>query len=104
MKLSGVYIIGGGGFSKQVVDSFIHNKIQINGIFDDKYNTNLFYYKYPIVGKITDIKKYNKNINLFCGIGDNQVRKRIVQEYNKSKDKKKIKKSIEKAKGEPISL
>jgi sugar O-acyltransferase (sialic acid O-acetyltransferase NeuD family) len=82
MLLRGVYIVGGGGFSKQVVDSFVQRGIQINGIFDDN-KKGVFYHKYPIVGTIKDIHNYDLSINLFCGIGDNQTRKQIVTELNK---------------------
>jgi len=77
-----VYIIGAGGFSKQVVDILKMRNIPITGVFDnllDKGST--YYYQYPIIDKIDNVKKYlKKDSKLFCGIGDNQFRKNIIQD------------------------
>ena len=73
-----VYIIGCGGNCKIVVDICELNKYQIMGIFDDKYEgkTIVGYKQYKIIGKVSDIVKYNK-INIVNSIGNNNIRKKI---------------------------
>lgn len=78
---NGVYIIGAGGHSKQVIDCFKHSKIPIKGIFDDD-KTGMYYHDYQIIGKVSDIDKLlDKTENLFCGIGDNKIRQIIIEHY-----------------------
>jgi sugar O-acyltransferase (sialic acid O-acetyltransferase NeuD family) len=79
-KLKYVYLIGAGGFSKQVIDSYLSYNVKIIGIFDD-FRTGPFYRNIPIIGKLNTM---NKNIkpkeNVFVTIGDNNIRKKIISD------------------------
>lgn len=77
-RLKSVYLIGAGGFSKQVIDSYLFYNIKILGIFDD-FRTGLFYKNIPIIGKIDMVHSIIKpKENIFITLGDNNIRKNIV--------------------------
>lgn len=78
-----VFLLGAGGFTKQVIDVLKMNKIIVTGIFDDTKPINCIYYNdYKIIDKISNVSKYiDKDDYLFCGIGDNIIRKDIVSNY-----------------------
>lgn len=75
-----VFLLGAGGFTKQIVDILKMKQINISGIFDDTKSINSnYYHDYKIIDNIHNIHKYiGKNDVLFCGIGDNTIRKEIV--------------------------
>jgi len=82
-----IIIIGSGGHSNiaiQEIDKI--NKFNIIGFIDEKKN---FQNGKKILGniKFLEDKFNNKRVNLFCAIGDQKVRKRIVKRLNKSKIK-----------------
>ncbi len=65
-----VAIIGAGGHSKVVTDTFQCMGYEIVGYYNDKKSNAL--------GTIADIK-YNPQLQYFCAIGSNTVRKQIVE-------------------------
>jgi sugar O-acyltransferase (sialic acid O-acetyltransferase NeuD family) len=75
-----IFLLGAGGFTKQVIDILKMSNINICGIFDDyKQINSLYYYNYRIMDNLNNVHKYiNKDDLLFCGIGDNKIRKDIV--------------------------
>jgi len=76
-----VYIFGAGGHTKQCIDIFLDNNKRIQGIFDD--NKTGYHYNYKIIDTIENAHKYvNKDSELFIGIGDNNIRKKIYEIYN----------------------
>jgi len=86
-----VYLLGGGGHCKQVIDIFIEMGIPIEGIFDDNKVPVEFYRGISILSKIDEnfIKNRSNDdilttINLFCTIGDNDIRKTIVSKFPKA--------------------
>jgi sugar O-acyltransferase (sialic acid O-acetyltransferase NeuD family) len=81
-KFKSVYLIGAGGFSKQVIDSYLSHNIKILGIFDD-FRTGLFYKNIPIIGRIGAINSIVKpKENIFITLGDNNIRKNIANSLN----------------------
>jgi acetyltransferase EpsM len=77
-RLKSVYLIGAGGFSKQVIDSYLSHNIKILGIFDN-FRTGLFYKNIPIIGKIDMVDSIIKpKENVFITLGDNNIRKNIA--------------------------
>jgi sugar O-acyltransferase (sialic acid O-acetyltransferase NeuD family) len=76
-----VFIIGAGGFSKQVIDAFRSSKYKICGIFDN-FKKGDFYQNTKIVGNFEDINKIvPEGENLFISLGDNKIRKEIYNEF-----------------------
>jgi sugar O-acyltransferase (sialic acid O-acetyltransferase NeuD family) len=77
-NINRVFLIGAGGFSKQVIDAYLSHNTKILGIFDD-FKTGIFYKNIPILGKINMIDSIIKpNENIFITLGDNNIRKNIV--------------------------
>lgn len=78
-----VVILGAGGHAKVVAE--IVNKMGDNvvGFLDDDENIqgNEIYLGKKVLGKISDIDKYNDSYVIF-GIGSNRVRKMISERYN----------------------
>jgi sugar O-acyltransferase (sialic acid O-acetyltransferase NeuD family) len=75
-----VFIIGAGGFSKQVIDTFKSSNYLICGIFDD-FRKDEFYKNTKILGKIEDINKIVPfGENLFISLGDNKIRKELYDD------------------------
>lgn len=76
-----VFLLGAGGFSKQVIDTYIKRGIKIRGIFDD-FRTGYFYRNIPVIGKFNDVRKnINNDENLFITLGDNDSRLKLFEEY-----------------------
>jgi sugar O-acyltransferase (sialic acid O-acetyltransferase NeuD family) len=76
-----VYLLGAGGFSKQVIDAFIASHVEIGGIFDD-YRTGVFYKHTHILGNLESVNKYAKpGENIFITFGDNHLRKSLHIKY-----------------------
>ncbi len=75
-----VFIIGAGGFSKQVIDAFRSSNYTICGVFDN-FRKGEFYQNTKILGKIEDIFKIvPQGENLFISLGDNKIRKELSYE------------------------
>jgi len=73
-----VFLVGAGGFSKQVIDAYLSHNTKILGIFDD-FRTGVFYKNIPILGKINEIDSILKNReNIFITLGDNNIRKSLA--------------------------
>jgi acetyltransferase EpsM len=76
-----VYLLGAGGFSKQVIDAFLASNITIGGIFDD-YRTGIFYRHTQILGSINSVEStINHGESLFITFGDNNIRHAIATKY-----------------------
>ena len=75
-----IFLLGAGGFTKQIIDIFKMRNVNITGIFDDNKVINTsYYYDYKIIDSIKNVYKYiDRNDLLFCGIGDNKIRKDVV--------------------------
>lgn len=78
-----VFLLGAGGHTKQVIDIIKMNNIKISGIFDDAKAINSPYYSdYKILDNLNNVHKYiDKTDLLFCGIGDNQLRKNVIKNF-----------------------
>jgi sugar O-acyltransferase (sialic acid O-acetyltransferase NeuD family) len=77
-KIKSVYLIGAGGFSKQVIDAYLSHNVKILGIFDN-FRKGLFYKNIPILDSIDNIQNIVKsNENVFVTLGDNNLRKNII--------------------------
>lgn len=77
----GIYVLGCGSHSKQVMDSFRAIGIPIRGMFDDMKEG--VFRGVPILGKISDVKKMvPRYAPLFCAVGDNGARKKIMEQYD----------------------
>lgn len=80
--------IGAGGHSDAVLLFLNKSKYELIGYFDDKDIKS--YNDYPIIGKISDVKKElsNQKIdNIFITIGDNDKRKEIYDDLKDYKEK-----------------
>ena len=81
-NINRVFLIGAGGFSKQVIDAYLSHNTKILGIFDN-FRTGLFYKNIPIIGKINDIDNILKQKeNIFITLGDNNIRKNLALSLN----------------------
>ena len=76
--MEGIYLIGAGSHSKQIYDILLLRGIKILGIFDDKKDV---FYEHEIIGKVDEVYKLDKNVALFCGIGDNKIRKETFEKF-----------------------
>jgi sugar O-acyltransferase (sialic acid O-acetyltransferase NeuD family) len=80
--LKRVFIVGTGGFSKQVIDAFLDSGIKVAGAFDD-FRTGIFYRDTRILGSFKDIDfMVPKKENLFITLGDNHTRKELRMKLN----------------------
>ena len=83
-KILNIIIIGGGGHSKVIVDIINiqrYTNYNIIGYFDDNEKTDL--YNVPYLGKIKRIKNCESKFYYIIAIGDNKIRRRIYENYNK---------------------
>ena len=80
--MSRIFLIGAGGFSKQVIDIYKSRNVNIMGIFDN-FKSGLFYRNVPILGRIESIKNtIPKDENVFITFGDSITRENIYNEFN----------------------
>ncbi|WP_078435305.1 acetyltransferase [Metabacillus halosaccharovorans] len=82
--MNNVALIGEGGHSSVVIDIInLQQKYKIFAVFDDKYHTlqkhNNCYY--GPVSSMKDLKKKN-NFKIIVCIGDNKIRKKIINQLN----------------------
>ena len=76
-----VIIIGASGHGKVIADILVKSGIKIIGFLDDDISiNNLLGYK--VLGKLDDIEIYKNDASFIIGIGSNQIRKRIAENYN----------------------
>ncbi len=86
-----VYILGAGGHSKQVIDILFEQveQYRVAGVFDDAKEVGLLYYRGVLVlGDTKAAQGYLDNDSaamLFCGIGDNTTRMRIVRQFDRAR-------------------
>ena len=78
LKMEGIFLIGAGSHSKQIYDILLLRNIKILGIFDDVKDV---FYQYKIMGKVDEIYNLDKMVSLFCGIGDNKLRREIFEKF-----------------------
>lgn len=86
-----IVIIGAGGHAKVIIDIILQRKkilndnLIIKGILDDRFyeieKEELF--GIPIIGKIDKIQEFSNNIHYIIAIGNNNIRKKIAQNYKK---------------------
>lgn len=84
-----VVIIGSGGHAKVVIDIILQRQkklnddISIEGILDDNFiegeKKKLF--QIPVIGKIDKIKEFSEDIYYVVAIGNNEIRKKIAEQY-----------------------
>lgn len=76
-----IFIIGAGGFSKQVIDAFKSSNYTISGIFDN-FHKGSFYNDTKILGTLEDVSKIiPEGEKIFISLGDNKIRKNIFNEF-----------------------
>lgn len=86
-----VYILGAGGHSKQVIDILFERGLEyrVAGVFDDaKAHGELYYRGVVVLGDIGAAHGFlerDGEAMLFCGIGDNATRKRIVRQFDRAR-------------------
>lgn len=86
-----IMIIGAGGHAKVIIDIILQRKkilndnLVIKGILDDtfKENEEKKIFGIPIVGKINKILELPSDIYYVIAIGNNGIRKKIAQNYEK---------------------
>jgi acetyltransferase EpsM len=86
-----VTLMGAGGHAKVIIDAFMKAGVSIDKIYDDRYpgEPYSFYDKNNVVGTIEDYQNIYMSLmddkerigNLFCTVGDNATRKRIVDMF-----------------------
>ncbi len=78
--MSKLVIFGAGGHAKVVADIALKNGFEIEGFLDDNASASSII-GYPILGKIDDCVKYKDTCVFAMGIGNNAVRKKILDKY-----------------------
>ena len=82
MNKERIAVIGAGGHAKVVASTLMDAGHQVVGFYDDdlqKRGTHIF--GIPVVGPLGELK-YNDFSHAIIGIGENEVRKRLVEELN----------------------
>ena len=82
--MTGNLIIGAGGHAKVIADMILRQGMQVLGFLDDNpllIGQEIF--NLPVLGKIDTWKSYKPN-GLVIGIGDNAIRRKIVQNLESS--------------------
>ena len=91
MHVVDVYILGAGGHSKQVIDILLEQESQyrVAGVFDDAKEIGSLYYRGVVVlgdtGAAQEYLDTDGEAMLFCGIGDNATRKRVVRQFDRAR-------------------
>ena len=86
-----VYILGAGGHSKQVIDILLEQDSQyrVAGVFDDAKEIGSLYYRGVVVlgdtGAAQEYLDKDGTAMLFCGIGDNATRRRVVGKFDRTR-------------------
>lgn len=82
MNKERIAVIGAGGHAKVVASTLIAAGHQVVGFYDDdlqKKGTHIF--GIPVIGPLGELKSDNFS-HAIIGIGENEVRKRLVEELN----------------------
>jgi len=75
-----VVILGAGGHAKVIADIILSSNDVLIGFLDDVKEGYVF--GFPVIGKIDEIHKYDNNYSFVIGIGNNRIRKQVVDRYN----------------------
>jgi len=75
-----VIIIGAGGHGRVIADIVTLSGDVVLGFLDDKDAGE--FTGITILGKLTDIDRYKQEASFIVGIGDNQVRKKIMESFD----------------------
>lgn len=79
-----VFVIGGGGHAKQVIEAFLLSGYSIGGIFDDCCHDSSSLVEIqgcPLLGPIAKVAELPAGTKLHCAIGDNRVREEIFGRF-----------------------
>ena len=92
MMKNNIIIIGSGGHSRVIIDSYTKTNYNIIGIIDINFlenkGTNELILGYPVIGNINSLENFKLNfIDIFLAIGNNELRKKycdmsIVKQYS----------------------
>lgn len=81
-----IIVLGAGGHAKVVIDIIrnINSHLRQDEIYtlDDAYKRGEVIYGCLNLGRIDECINYNYNTKFIIGIGDNELRKRIAEQYN----------------------
>lgn len=77
-----VIIIGAGGHAKVIADIIIKSGDTLMGFLDDDLLLPDTILDHPNLGIISDAPKYKDSCSFVIGIGNNEIRKRIVENYD----------------------
>ena len=85
MSKKEIFIIGSGGHSRVVIDTFNNKNFIIKGIIDLNYSKlkseNEKILGFPVVGNVDYLKDINdEKVSIFFAVGDNKLRKKISSE------------------------
>jgi sugar O-acyltransferase (sialic acid O-acetyltransferase NeuD family) len=84
--MKNIILFGASGHSTVIIDILEKNNFNIIGLLDDNISIGKFILKYPILGKIDDLKIITKQYNINCGIisiGDNYTRYMVYKKIIK---------------------
>lgn len=81
--MKNVVIIGAGGHAKVIADIVVKSNDNLVGFLDDnkKLRGKKIFLNYNVLGTLDDINDY-KDCYFIIGIGNNDIRRRISQNYN----------------------
>jgi sugar O-acyltransferase (sialic acid O-acetyltransferase NeuD family) len=77
-----VIIIGASGHARVIADIILKSGDKVLGFLDDNIDLPNKIIDIPYLGLISEINRYKKECNFIIGIGNNQIRKKIAQQYD----------------------
>lgn len=77
-----VIIIGASGHAKVIADIIIKSGDNVVGFLDDNTALPEKIIGIPYLGLISEVSKYKDTYSFVIGIGNNQIRKKIAQQYH----------------------
>lgn len=83
--MDNIIIVGSGGHAKVIADIILKTKNNIIGFLDDNRPINSKVLNIPVIGKINEIKdivKLYSNTKVIVAIGNNNIRKEIMEKYS----------------------
>lgn len=75
-----VVILGAGGHAKVIADIIVKSGDKVVGFLDDKLEKGTYVLGFPVLGRLTDLERYCEYF-IIIAIGNNYIRKKIVEEY-----------------------